>query len=113
MTGLTLTAEDIQATLVLFTAQTIADAIRYLDTDIGELYVCGGGAFNSQLMAKLETSLGEISVQSTKKLGLDPNWVEACAFAWLAKQRIDRQCGNLAAVTGASRPTVLGAVYLP
>lgn len=113
LTGLTLTAEDIQATLVLFTAQTIADAIRYLDTDIDELYVCGGGAFNSQLMAKLETSLGEISVQSTKKLGLDANWVEACAFAWLAKQRIDRQCGNLAAVTGASRPTVLGAVYLP
>ena len=64
-------------------------------------------------MAKIQICLGEISVQSTAKLGLDPNWVEACAFAWLAKQRIDRRCGNLAAVTGASRRTVLGAVYLP
>ena len=113
LTGLSLTAEDIQATLVMFTAQTMADAIRHLDTDINEVYVCGGGAFNGQLMAKLRISLGDIRVQSTTELGLDPNWVEACAFAWLAKQRIDMQSGNLAAVTGASRRTVLGAVYLP
>jgi anhydro-N-acetylmuramic acid kinase len=53
------------------------------------------------------------SLSSTAQLGLDPNWVEACAFAWLAKRRIENKTGNLPAVTGASREAILGAVYLP
>ncbi|MDG2502697.1 MAG: anhydro-N-acetylmuramic acid kinase [Porticoccaceae bacterium] len=108
-----LSAEDIQATVTAFTAQTLADCINNLDTAIDEVFVCGGGAFNSQLMAQLQSCLHNVELQSTAQLGLDPNWVEACAFAWLAKQRIENKPGNLPAVTGAVRETILGAVYLP
>ena len=76
------------------------------------MFVCGGGAFNGALMAKLHGVL-DASVDSTATLGLDPNWVEACAFAWLAKQRIEGSAGNIAGVTGAERETVLGGLYLP
>ena len=63
-------------------------------------------------MANLNAAL-TASVASTAVLGLDPNWVEACAFAWLAKQRIEGSAGNIAGVTGAERETVLGGLYLP
>jgi anhydro-N-acetylmuramic acid kinase len=108
-----LSPEDIQATLTAFTAQTLADCINNLDTPIDEVFVCGGGAFNGQLMAQLQSCLHNSELQSTAQLGLDPNWVEACAFAWLAKQRMENKAGNLPAVTGATRETILGAVYLP
>tara|TARA_B110000046_G_scaffold185278_1_gene226360 strand:- start:3868 stop:4965 length:1098 start_codon:yes stop_codon:yes gene_type:complete len=108
-----LSPQDIQATLTLFTAQTLADCINTLDTQADEVFVCGGGAFNGQLMTWLQSSLNNSQLQSTAVLGLDPNWVEACAFAWLAKQRIENKTGNVPAVTGAQRETILGGVYLP
>lgn len=111
--GFSLPPEDIQATLVLFTAQTLADCINNIDTAIDEVFTCGGGAFNGQLMTQLKRSLADCEVTSTAQLELDPNWVEACAFAWLAKQRMENKTGNLPAVTGAQRETILGAVYLP
>ena len=104
--------QDIQATLVQLTAETIADEINSLDVSIDEVFVCGGGAFNGTLMANLNAAL-TASVASTAVLGLDPNWVEACAFAWLAKQRVEGGTGNISGVTGAERETVLGALYLP
>ncbi len=103
--------QDVQATLIQLTAETIADEINNLDTKIDEVFVCGGGAFNGALIGKLHGVL-DASVDSTATLGLDPNWVEACAFAWLAKQRIEGSAGNIAGVTGAERETVLGGLYL-
>ncbi|ETN93726.1 Anhydro-N-acetylmuramic acid kinase [Gammaproteobacteria bacterium MOLA455] len=108
-----LKAEDIQATLVSFTAQSLAAAINGLNEPVDEVYVCGGGIFNDQLMAQLKIALGPKALHSTEKLGLDPTWVEACAFGWLACQHINNQPGNLPSVTGASREAVLGARYLP
>jgi len=108
-----LSPQDIQATLTAFTAQTLADCINNLDTPVDEVFVCGGGAFNGQLMEQLQSDLHNSELQSTAQLRLDPNWVEACAFAWLAKQRMENKTGNLPAVTGAKRETILGAVYLP
>ena len=64
-------------------------------------------------MEQLQSDLHNSELQSTAQLRLDPNWVEACAFAWLAKQRMENKTGNLPAVTGAKRETILGAVYLP
>ena len=113
LTDLDLVVEDVQATLVNFTAQTLAEAIRALKEPIDEVYVCGGGAFNDELMTQLQSDLGAIPMQSTQRLGLDPAWVEACAFAWLARQRLNGLPGNLPRVTGASRETRLGALYLP
>lgn len=103
--------QDVQATLLSLTAETICEAILNLDPSADEVYVCGGGAYNSQLMAKLSEQLP--SLNSTDSLGIAPNLVEGFAFAWLAKQRLDNQPGNLAKVTGAKRQTVLGGLYLP
>ncbi|MFM1604064.1 MAG: anhydro-N-acetylmuramic acid kinase [Porticoccaceae bacterium] len=107
---------DIQATLALYTAETIAQSIADLAQPTDEIFVCGGGILNLELIRNLNESLLNRmlpAIQSTGNIGLDPNWVEACAFAWLAKQRIDMQPGNLPAVTGASQQTVLGCIYLP
>ena len=108
-----LPAQDVQATLMQLTADTIADQINSLGLPINEVFVCGGGVLNGALMQQLAHALPELTVNSTSELGLDPNWVEACAFAWLAKRRIEEKSGNLPAVTGASRETVLGGLYLP
>ena len=82
-----------------------------LDTSADEVYICGGGAYNGQLMAKLSEQLPNL--HSTESLGIAPNLVEGCAFAWLAKQRLDHQYGNLPEATGAKRKTILGGLYLP
>lgn len=108
--------EDIQATLTLLTANTIAEAITDLNQPVDDVFVCGGGAFNTELMKRLNQRLCELSlpaVKSTLDIGLDPKWIEACAFAWLAKRRIENKTGNLPTVTGASKTTVLGGLYAP
>lgn len=105
-------SQDVQATLLRFTAETIADQINGLDMLIDEVYVCGGGAFNTALMDCLAAAINA-QLAPTDVLGLDPNWVEASAFAWLAKQRLQAGAGNIAAVTGAKCETVLGGLYLP
>lgn len=108
--------EDVQATLTELTAASIANDIVNLQTqqtstDAYEVFVCGGGAFNSYLMARLQARLPDLPVATTAALGVEPQWVEAMAFAWLAKQTMERKPGNLTAVTGAKAPVILGGVY--
>lgn len=104
-------AVDIQATLAELTARTVAAAILDHVPDAVEVLVCGGGAHNSDLLRRLADKLPRRSVESTANHGLDPDWVEAAAFAWLAKCRLEGRSGNLPEVTGASRPAVLGGIY--
>lgn len=111
LTGI-LAAEDVQATLVELTASSIAQALNFLPANTEEIYVCGGGSHNRYLLARLQARLPNIPVTTTESLGLDPDWVEAVAFAWLAHQTLSSQPGNLPSVTGASRPVVLGGIYL-
>ncbi len=101
-------AVDVQATLLEFTASSIAAGIPP-DTDA--VYVCGGGAHNRTLMARLGELLGGISLHSTAALGISPDWVEAAAFAWLAHCRVHGLAGNVPEVTGARRAAVLGGIY--
>lgn len=103
--------EDVQATLVALTATTIADAVRRCAPATDEVLACGGGVHNPALMHRLADALGAISLSSTADHGLDPDWVEAVAFAWLARQTLAGEPGNLPAVTGARHPQVLGGVY--
>ena len=107
--------ENIQATLLKLTVRPIKKAVARCELDSGELYVCGGGAFNTTLIEQLRWKLGKHhwTVDSTAKLGLAPTWMEATAFAWLAKQHVERQSGNLPAVTGASGFRVLGTLTAP
>jgi len=115
--GLSGSAADIQATLTEFTAAAIAMAVsrhsQSHQVDFASLFVCGGGAFNGYLMSRLEALLESCAVTTTAALGLPAQWVEAAAFAWLARQRLLQLPGSVAAVTGASRAAVLGALYLP
>jgi anhydro-N-acetylmuramic acid kinase len=103
--------EDVQATLVRLTAVTIARAMNAPANPVDEVFVCGGGVHNSALMKQLAHELQGVSVDSTAVLGLDPDWVEAMAFAWLARERLAHRAGNLPSVTGAECPAILGAVY--
>jgi anhydro-N-acetylmuramic acid kinase len=106
-----LAPEDIQATLLELTAITISDAINALDDESKAIFVCGGGAYNNALMARLQQLLTNDQVTTTADLGVDPQWIEAMAFAWLAQQTMNRHPGNLREVTGANREVILGGVY--
>lgn len=103
--------EDVQATLLELTARSVADAVRQHAADADRLLVCGGGAHNRSLMVRLGVLLAPLRVASTASVGIDPDFVEACAFAWLARQRLLGAPGNVPAVTGARAPVVLGAIY--
>lgn len=103
--------QDTQRTLCELTTQAIAEAIEQYATAAGEVLVCGGGTHNPVLMDALSRSLPRHRVRSTMDYGLDPDWVEAMAFAWLAKRTLDGLAGNLPAVTGARHPVILGAIY--
>lgn len=102
---------DVQASLVRLTADTIAAAIERYAPATQEILVCGGGAHNLILIQALRAALDPRLVDSTTRYGLSPNCIEAVAFAWLAKRRLEGLPGNLPSVTGARRPLVLGAIY--
>jgi len=104
-------AESVQATLCQLTATSIAQAITEYCQNAEATFVCGGGAHNQTLMTMLQAALPSHIAETTEQLGISPDWVEAIAFAWLAKQTLEGRPGNLPAVTGASRPVVLGAAY--
>ena len=118
--------EDVQATLAELTAAAIVDsAVRHAGVP-DEVIVCGGGARNRDLLARLAKRFADASADRgadaptrTRVLSsasedagaITPEHVEAMAFAWLAKRSIDGQPGNLPEVTGASGPRILGAIY--
>lgn len=102
--------EDVQATLVELTTHSIARAIREASPGCERVLVCGGGVHNPVIMQGLRQLIAA-PVESTAVVGLDPDWIEALAFAWLARQTLQRLPGNLPEVTGASGPRILGALY--
>jgi anhydro-N-acetylmuramic acid kinase len=103
--------QDVQATLCELTAITCAEAVSGHAAGTKDLLVCGGGALNAHLMRRIAHHLPGISVRSTDTEGLPAMQVEAAAFAWLACAHLHGQPGNLAAVTGAAGPRILGALY--
>lgn len=103
-----LKAVDVQATLQDLTVQSISAALK--DEKLTQLLVCGGGVHNRGLMQALAQNLA-YPVRSTTVYGIDPDWIEACCFAWLARQRIHKQTANSPSVTGASKAVILGAIY--
>lgn len=106
-----LPAQDIQATLLELTACTIAQAINNSDLIMPEVYLCGGGAHNALLLARIKEHTHAAKVSTTTDLHLEPDWVEAAAFAWLAHQAIHQRTGNHPAVTGAVGHRILGGIY--
>ncbi len=107
----TLNPRDVQATLISFTAITVAQAIGREAAEFGRVIVCGGGVHNDELMRQLQAQLGETPVESSSTHGINPDQVEAIAFAWLARQTLLGLPGNIPEVTGASGPRILGGIF--
>jgi anhydro-N-acetylmuramic acid kinase len=107
----TLKPEDVQATLLEVTALSITESLQSAQAQTKELLVCGGGAHNKALMARLAALLPNTKVSSTADFGVDPDWVEAMAFAWLAHCALESVPANRPSVTGAKGLRVLGAIY--
>ena len=102
---------DVQATLCELTAASIAAGIRLTGERFDEVLVCGGGIHNRDLIARLSRALPDAAIVSTATAGLDPDWVEAVAFAWLAMRTQQGLPGNVPSVTGATAEAVLGSTH--
>jgi anhydro-N-acetylmuramic acid kinase len=102
--------QDVQATLLEFTAQTVAAAVRRYAPE-ATVYVCGGGAHNPRLLQALARHVQPARVSTTADLGLDPDYVEAIAFAWFARRTLAGATSSVASVTGARGARVLGGIY--
>ena len=100
-------------TLTELTARSLTDEINKTGFRGGSVLVCGGGSHNDYLLERIQHYCNDWKINTTLTAGFDPDWIEAAAFAWLARQRWHRLPGNLTSVTGAKRETILGAVYLP
>jgi len=112
MEGLQLAPADVQATLIALTARSIRAAIRTHAPDTRDVLVCGGGVHNPVLMASIAAELAPCHFASTAIVGIDPDFVEAMLFAWLARERMTGHAlRNVYTVTGARGARVLGAVY--
>jgi anhydro-N-acetylmuramic acid kinase len=109
--GIGISPADVQATLCALTAASVKLAVRNFGLQTEELLVCGGGANNDTLMRGLQEQLAPCRVTTTAAYGIPTQWVEACTFAWLAKQTLEGHPGNLPEVTGARHPVILGAIY--
>ena len=103
--------EDVQATLLALTVQSITLAINNYASATQKLYICGGGTRNSFLMNELQQALPSIHIDTTQALGIDPQWIEATAFAWLAMQTMEFKAIHLPSITGAAGNRILGAIY--
>jgi anhydro-N-acetylmuramic acid kinase len=104
-------AANVQATLLELTCRSIALAIQTYCSGAKEIYLCGGGAHNQSLLNRLTALLPSSSLATTATLGVDGDYLEAIAFAWLAQQALQGKPANLPQVTGAKHPCILGAIY--
>jgi len=115
--------EDVQATLLALTVESIAMALEQASTyqagthqdstHSGDVFVCGGGIHNSSLITLLKKRLPTFTLQDTNTIGIPADWVESVGFAWLGYCHLHNITSNLPEVTGASALTVLGERYLP
>lgn len=104
--------EDVQATLSELSALTITQAIKEYAPETDDIILCGGGARNPLVRQRIQEHSGQKEILSTQSLGVDPDWVEAIAFAWLAKQTMEGKTGNLPDVSGAKGERILGSIHL-
>lgn len=106
--------KDIQTTLCDLTAKCIANDLNQYASSINNIYVCGGGVKNTFLMERIKHFAGtNRKVTSTNALKVDPDWVEALGFAWLAYCHQHQIEGNIPNVTGAKKAVILGQRFDP
>lgn len=91
---------------------SILDAIEKWAPNAQRVVACGGGCFNSFFMERLAGKLSPKKLCVSSDFGIEPAWVEATAFAWLAFQTLHKRPGNAPLSTGAKGPRILGGIYL-
>jgi len=106
----TISASIVQSTLCELTARSICDAIKKYAYTTDDVVLCGGGTHNKDLVSRIKT-ICKLNVVSSADFGIDPDFVESAAFAWLAKQTLEGVPANVPEVTGANQPVILGAIY--
>lgn len=104
-------ANDIQASLLEFTARGISEAVKQTKVDLAGLYVCGGGVHNTALIQRIRTLLPECFVKSTAEKEISPDYLEAMLFAWLASKTMAREPIDLTEITGSQHPIIAGVIY--
>ena len=104
--------KDIQATLTELTAHSLAKALEEINALEDNIYFCGGGVHNSYLIERISKSVKKNSL-TTQALGIDPDYLEAICFAWLAKKRLENTKFNLQKITGSKKDVYLGKLYSP
>jgi len=102
---------DVLRTLCELTVETTATALARFAPRVRELYLCGGGARNPLIAERMAERMAPLRVDTTDRLGIAPDWVEAAAFAWLAMRTLAGEAGNAPSVTGAAREVVLGGIH--
>lgn len=104
---------DVQATLAEFTAASVANSVLEMETAPRRILLCGGGVHNADLVARLRARLNDTVIESTARHGLDPDYVEAVLFAWLARRRLAGERCDTRSVTGARETVLAGTVVAP
>jgi anhydro-N-acetylmuramic acid kinase len=108
-------APDVQATLLAFTARTIADDIKSnlisTKNTTPAIVLCGGGAHNKMLCETLKKELPGLKINTSQALGINPDFIEAMMFAWLAEKALSQTPLDFKAITGAKKAAVYGAIY--
>ncbi len=99
--------EDVQQTLLTLSAKTICNNLITNKT----VYLCGGGVHNNELITKIKKFATNNKITTTKDLGVSPDYLEAAAFAFFAKQTLAKKSSNIPSVTGAKKECILGGVY--
>lgn len=103
--------EDVQATCLELTAVTVVNALRSHTPLPKQVLLCGGGVHNVRLLERMSQLLPECLVSSTQSFGVNPDFIEAQMFAWLAEKRMTATALNLQSITGAKKEAVLGVCY--
>lgn len=104
---------DVQSTLAELTARTVARDIRSAEWPVDRLLVCGGGAYNTDLLHRIAAQLTDMHLETTRHYGVHPEWVEAVLFAWLARERLAGRRQDTRRITGAREPVLLGRIDAP
>ena len=104
--------KDIQATLAEMTAQSLLNSLSKLDVFEDEIYFCGGGIHNKYLLERISRGLNK-KCKTTQEIGVDPDYLEAICFAWLAKKRLDEVKFDLEDITGSKGAVYLGRIFSP
>ena len=101
---------DIQATLTELSAQVIFKDLKDLKAERKPIYLCGGGIHNLFLIKRLE-ELIQNQIFTTTEIGIDADFIEACCFAWLAKERLKNTKFDLSKITVSKEEILLGEIW--